>query len=38
MAGNETSAEIMAKIILDEANLAFCETTERQDEPGKRNP
>ena len=38
MPGNETSAEIMAKIILDEANLAFCETTERQDEPGKRTP
>jgi hypothetical protein len=38
MAVDETSAEIKAKIILDEANLAFCETTERQDEPGKRVP
>lgn len=32
----DTSAEIKAKLILDEANLAFCETTERRDEPGKR--
>lgn len=32
----DTSAEIKAKLILDEANLAFCETTERRDEVGKR--
>ena len=38
MAVDETSDEIKAKILLDEANLAFCETTERQDEPGKRVP
>ncbi len=38
MPADETSAEIKAKIILDEANLAFCETTERQDEPGNRTP
>ncbi len=34
----DTSTEIKAKLILDEANLAFCETTERSDEPGNRNP
>ena len=38
MSLDETSAEIKAKIILDEANLAFCEATERQDEPGNREP
>lgn len=32
----ETPAEIKAKLILDEANLAFCETAERKDEPGNR--
>ncbi len=34
----DTSAEIKAKLLLDEANLAFCETTERSDEPGNRKP
>ncbi|MFQ5673931.1 MAG: hypothetical protein ACE5G9_12660 [Nitrospinales bacterium] len=38
MAVKETSAETKAKILLDEANLAFCETAERQDQPGERNP
>lgn len=38
MSSDETSAEIKAKIILDEANLAFCETSERQDQPGERTP
>ncbi len=33
----DTSSEIKAKLILDEANLAFCEATERSDEPGNRN-
>ncbi|MGP0565682.1 MULTISPECIES: hypothetical protein [unclassified Nitrospina] len=37
MAGNDTNPEIKAKIMLDEANLAFCETAERKDEPGNRN-
>lgn len=36
MSGKETSPEIKAKILLDEANLAFCETAERKDEPGNR--
>lgn len=36
MSGKETSPEIKAKIMLDEANLAFCETAERKDEPGNR--
>ena len=38
MSTSEPNAEIKAKIILDEANLAFCETTERQDQPGERTP
>jgi len=37
MSGQETTAEIKAKIMLDEANLTFCETAERKDEPGDRN-
>ena len=37
MAMTEPTAEIKAKIILDEANLAFCETAERKDQPGERN-
>ncbi len=36
MAVEEISAEIKAKIFLDEANLAFCEITERKDSPGER--
>ena len=32
----DTSPETKAKIILDETNLAFCETTERSDEAGSR--
>ncbi len=37
MSGQETTAEIKAKIMLDEANLTFCETAERKDESGNRN-
>lgn len=37
MAGNPTPVDIKAKIMLDEANLTFCETAERKDEPGNRN-
>ena len=36
MANHETSAEVKAKIILDEANLAFSETAQRKDKPGAR--
>lgn len=36
MSGLETTSEIKAKIILDEANLTFCETSQREDEPGDR--
>jgi len=36
MSQENTSAEIKAKIILDEANLAFCETAQRNDEPNDR--
>lgn len=36
MANYETNAEIKAKIILDEANLAFSETAQRKDKPGAR--
>jgi hypothetical protein len=36
MSQQTTSAEIKAKIILDEANLAFCETSQRNDEPNDR--
>tara|TARA_B100000686_G_C16768332_1_gene963331 strand:- start:955 stop:1449 length:495 start_codon:yes stop_codon:yes gene_type:complete len=36
MARIEPTKEIKAKIILDEANLAFCETAERKDQPGER--
>ena len=36
MANNQTSAEVKAKIILDEANLAFSETAQRKDKPGAR--
>ena len=35
-APQETRADIKAKIILDEANLAFCETAERKDQAGER--
>ncbi len=38
MSTTEPSAEIKAKIILDEANLAFCETAERKDQLGERTP
>jgi len=37
MSGQETSSEIKAKIMLDEANLTFCETSQREDQPGDRN-
>ncbi len=33
----ETSTENKAKILLDEANLAFCEAAERKDSPNERN-
>ena len=38
MSDTETSAEVKAKIILDEANLAFSETSERRDSAGERKP
>ncbi len=37
MAETDTCAEVKAKIMLDEANLAFSETSERKDAPGERN-
>ena len=37
MSTMETSAEVKAKILLDEANLAFSETSERRDSKGERN-
>ena len=37
MSTTETSAEVKAKILLDEANLAFSETSERRDNKGERN-
>ena len=37
MSTPETSAEVKAKILLDEANLAFSETSERKDSAGERN-
>ncbi|NIQ01801.1 MAG: hypothetical protein GWM98_16525 [Nitrospinaceae bacterium] len=36
MQENKTDSETKVKILLDEANLAFCETTERKDTPGDR--
>ncbi|KMP10494.1 hypothetical protein UZ36_07430 [Candidatus Nitromaritima sp. SCGC AAA799-C22] len=36
MSAKEPSVETIAKIILDEANLTFCETAERKDSPGER--
>ena len=36
MSQTETSAEVKAKILLDEANLAFSETSERKDASGDR--
>ena len=36
MSNHETSAEVKAKIILDEANLAFSETAQRKDKTGER--
>ncbi len=36
MIENETSAENKAKILLDEANITYCETSERKDSEGKR--
>ena len=38
MSKTETSAEVKAKILLDEANLAFSETSERKDTSGDRKP
>ena len=38
MSNTETSSEVKAKILLDEANLAFSETSERRDSSGERNP
>ena len=37
MSQTETSAEVKVKIMLDEANLAFSETSERKDSAGERN-
>ncbi len=37
MSTTETSTEIKAKILLDEANLAFSESSERRDSAGERN-
>ena len=37
MSTTETSTEVKAKILLDEANLAFSETSERRDSKGERN-
>ena len=37
MSSQQPSKEIIAKIMLDEANLTFCETSERKDAPGERN-
>ena len=36
MSQTETSAEVKVKILLDEANLAFSETSERKDTSGDR--
>ena len=38
MSQTETTAEVKAKILLDEANLAFSETSERKDTTGDRKP
>ena len=38
MSTTKTSAEVKAKILLDEANLAFSETAERRDKAGERRP
>lgn len=37
MSAQMTTSEIKAKIMLDEANIAFCETADRKDESGNRN-
>jgi len=37
MSSQQPNKEIIAKIMLDEANLTFCETSERKDAPGERN-
>ncbi len=37
MSSQQPSKEIIAKIMLDEANLTFCETSERKDVSGERN-
>ncbi|HIE41921.1 MAG TPA: hypothetical protein EYP95_01520 [Nitrospinaceae bacterium] len=37
MSTTKTSKEIKAKILLDEANLAFSEASERKDSAGERN-
>ena len=36
MTESETSTENKAKILLDEANITFCETSERKDSSGNR--
>lgn len=38
MALKETNAEMMAKILLDEANLTYSEVAERKDAAGDRKP
>ena len=37
MSANRPSKEIIVKIMLDEANLTFCEVAERKDSAGERN-
>ena len=37
MSNKEPSKEIMVKIMLDEANLTFCEVGQRKDSAGERN-
>ncbi len=36
MTTTETKSDIKAKILLDEANVSFCETAERKDKPNER--
>ena len=36
MATAETKPDVKAKILLDEANVAFSETAERKDQPNER--
>lgn len=38
MTAQEPTLETKTKILLDEANLAFCETSQRKDKVGERTP